>query len=380
MKLLMFSIDLNAFESDSDFQNRLIDYGRLFEEIYVIVFIPPRVSAGRVTQLGYNIFDISGNVHIVPAVSAYKFFSLVRAYRIASRIVKKDREMFAVTTQEEFTGIIGWLLKVFYHIPWQAQVHSDIFSPYFRRSSFKNKMRVLAAKFTFRRATCIRVVSERIKTSIEKLKITQASIVVLPIFVDASLFGAIAERREYEENHFDFVVVMSSRFAPEKDIFSALRAFRQLIERYPQTTLRIVGDGFLKNRLEKYANELKLGAHVQFEGWKNDVRGYLQIADCFLMTSQYEGYGMSVVEAMATGLPVVMTDVGVAGGLLQNEKSGLVVSVGDDKALAEALGRIRGDAELRKRLGEAARQATESMPTHIEYLEQFQKSITTCNR
>ncbi len=134
---------------------------------------------------------------------------------------------------------------------------------------------------------------------------------------------------------------MASRLTKEKNIGMAIKAMKGVIKQYPETGLIIVGDGPEKNKLK--AESRKLKANVVFENWTDDLASFYKTADLFLLTSNYEGYGRTVIEAMVANCPVVMTDVGIAGEIIKDGYSGLVVPVGNAKKLEEAILRMAGD-------------------------------------
>jgi len=170
---------------------------------------------------------------------------------------------------------------------------------------------------------------------------------------------------------YDFYILMVSRFAPEKNIPFALEAVRELSKKYPKTLLVIVGSGLLVRYIEPDEN-------IKLEGWQSELGGYYRSADCLLLTSNYEGYGMAPVEALQYGLPVVMTDVGVAGDIVKNGENGLVVPVGDKKALTEALERLYNYPALRRRLSENARETRRLYASFEEYRDKLTASWRQC--
>lgn len=366
MKLLMISTDRSAFEKNSPFSVRLEKYGNLFGALHVVVF----------TDAEYMPNSIGTKVSLWPTQSRFKILAPFHAYTIASRVVRGHEKDFVVSSQEEFGALTGALLKWRRKIPWQAQIHSDPFSPHFASFSFKNRIRVFLLKLFLPHASAVRVVGERVKESLEAHRITKKPIVVLPIYTPVRNFGG----RDYQNPFFDFAFLMASRLTPEKNVELAIRTMSGVIEQYPQTTLRIAGDGPERIRLEKLAKELNLGAHVQFLGWQRELESQYEISHAFLLTSWYEGYSLSVIEAMAFGLPIVMMDVGVAGDMVRNNESGVIVKSGDESALYEALLKVRKDAQFREKIGRAAQKIVSSLPSEDEYLKAFQESILACAR
>jgi glycosyltransferase involved in cell wall biosynthesis len=364
----MFSIDRAAFDENSAFRKRILDYGSLFDKLHVVIYTKP----------GFIEIDLGARVHIVPTNSSIKFLALRDMYRVGAHILKADTADWVITSQEEFTGAVCAFLKWRYGVPWQAQIHSDVFSSYFRKFSAKNALRVFIALRLVRYATRIRVVGERMRIAIERIGV-RTPVDVLPIFVYTARFREIAEMRaQCSSGSFDFIFLMVSRLAPEKNIPMAIRAFAEIVKQFPKTTLRIVGDGPLRGELEKLSVSLNLGSRIQFEGWQKVIDGYLKAADCFLSTSWYEGYGMNVVEAMAAGLPVITTDVGVTGDLIENGKTGLVVAPGDENAFRTALIEIMSQEQLRAALGTAASLRVNNLPSYQEYLKLFHTGLALC--
>lgn len=363
----MVSTDTSAFVAGSAFRKRLLEYASLFDELRVIIFTDPKCHSEQLAK----------NCVLEPTRRNGNVRSWLSAVFHARRIIKKDPTDYVITSQEEFGGLIAYLLKKIYRVPWQAQVHSDITSAYFVSHSIKNRLRAWIAWWILPSATCIRVVGARTKKGLEEWGIC-APMIVLPIAIDVSRLRAYGEKRSYENPEGYFIFLIVSRLASEKNIDCAVRAFARVHREYPHTQLCIVGDGPERQHLGSCAASLGINDAVLFVGWQEDTSTYFYNAHAYITTSWYEGYGLSTVEAMAAGLPIIMTDVGIAGDLLEHEREGIVVRPGDEEALAIALIRVRGDAHLRARLGHAALRKTLRLPDGDTYLSQFQKSFDLC--
>ncbi|MCL5746056.1 MAG: glycosyltransferase family 4 protein [Acidobacteria bacterium] len=155
------------------------------------------------------------------------------------------------------------------------------------------------------------------------------------------------------------VILFVGRLAPEKELPSLLNAFGRVAAHYPDAMLVIVGDGPEGERLAARAGELGLTAHVRFAGRANEtgVRKWLQAADLFALVSSNEGFPCSLVEAMATALPSVVSDIPGNTQLITDNVHGLIAEVRNEDALAHAMISLLADADLRVRLGWAARQS-----------------------
>jgi glycosyltransferase involved in cell wall biosynthesis len=147
-----------------------------------------------------------------------------------------------------------------------------------------------------------------------------------------------------------FEIVTIARLTPQKDIPTLLRAFRLVLDAEPSARLSVLGEGPDLEALRRLARELGVAAATSWRGW---VRPYGELArsDVFVLSSVYEGFANVIVEAMACGVPVVSTDCPSGPReILAGGEYGLLVPVGDSRALGEAILRLRNDASLRVRL------------------------------
>lgn len=325
MRVLMLSTDSNIFEKDSAVRARMIEYGTLVRRLDIIVISKRKTDRE----------ELSPNVTVYGTRSRNKLSALCRAIRIGRRM----RGVDLVTAQDPFeTGFAAWCVARRLGVPLELQAHTDFMSPYFAKENIKNKIRVLVARFLLPRADCVRVVSERIKKSVRAL--TDVPMVVLPIFTDVLRFqhadgGAV--RSQFPQ--FEKIILMVSRLEHEKNVTQAIDVFETAAKKYPKSGLIIVGDGREKDKLLKEIKNRELGANIIFVGSQKDVLPYYASADVYFQTSFYEGYGLALVEAYAAGLPIVTTDVGVAGGLVSGDGV-FICPVGDEGCLARALEQV----------------------------------------
>jgi glycosyltransferase involved in cell wall biosynthesis len=155
------------------------------------------------------------------------------------------------------------------------------------------------------------------------------------------------------------------RLREPKDFLTLVRAMAGLEP--GSARLRIAGDG--PDRAAIAAEVARLGLDVELLGTRTDVPALLAEADVFVLASHSEGLPMSVLEAMAAGLPVVASAVGGVPELVLDGETGALVPPGDSAALAGALARLTADPELRERLGQAGRRRVE-----LEFsLERFER-------
>jgi glycosyltransferase involved in cell wall biosynthesis len=152
-----------------------------------------------------------------------------------------------------------------------------------------------------------------------------------------------------------FVVATVARVVPVKDLGTLVRAFARVTDRVGASRLVIIGDGPERGALEALVSCLDLRDRVCFTGVRGDARDLLPAADVYVNTSVTEGTSLTILEAMAAGLPVVATNVGGTPEVLDDGTCGLLVPPGDAGTIALAIERLAADAPLRTRLGDAAR-------------------------
>lgn len=234
------------------------------------------------------------------------------------RMVKegKKNKWDVVTAQDPFwLGHIAWHISKKIGASLQIQVHTDLSAqPLWKR---------MFANVQLRRASSIRVVSERIKKELESLNLS-APITVLPVFIDLeAVRAAPAADIQKQFPHFEKIVFVASRLEPEKDVALAIKSFAVVLKTLPKAGLLIAGEGSQRQELEKLTEKLNLSAQIIFLGYRPDVFSFYKSAGVVLNTSRYEGFGASLVEALAAGCAVVSTDVGVAreaGAIVSSKK------------------------------------------------------------
>ncbi len=153
-----------------------------------------------------------------------------------------------------------------------------------------------------------------------------------------------------------------------------LQAFSLTKRSVPNSKLLMVGGGPLEIELRSLAKALRIDNDVIFAGVRSDVPELLAAADVFALSSHHEGLPITILEAMAAGLPVVTTDVGGCAEAVQDGITGLVVPPNSPKLLAKAVMRILGDPSMGGRMGAAGRDRVVkhfSVDRFVEQHEQF---------
>ena len=175
--------------------------------------------------------------------------------------------------------------------------------------------------------------------------------------VDVARYKAISETRQVALPDPDQpVVLFVGSNMHRKGVPDLIKAAPAVIKDHPQVKFVIVGNDKSVDQLKALCSARKVSQNFEFAGWKSqqDLLGYYQQAIVFAMPSLTEALGVTFLEAMAAGVPVIGTNVGGIPEIIQNGSNGLLVPVESPDSLAEAINRLLEDASLRKQLTENA--------------------------
>ena len=185
---------------------------------------------------------------------------------------------------------------------------------------------------------------------------------VIPRGVDLSAFPF---REPLPHTTGPWRIGLIGRFSTLKGHEVAIRALHQLIQRRSDATLCLIGDAppekpGVRQRLERLAESLGVAHAVEWLGMRHDIPDALRSLDVVIVPSTYpESFGRSVIEAQAVGVPVIASRIGALAEMVEDGRTGLLVSPGDASELARAVARVIQDEPLRDRLVHAARRRVE---------------------
>ncbi|MFH1478211.1 MAG: glycosyltransferase family 4 protein [Candidatus Omnitrophota bacterium] len=168
--------------------------------------------------------------------------------------------------------------------------------------------------------------------------------------VDAS-----RKRQEFGLEPRDIVVGVVAKLWKGKGHKCILTAARNIVNKVPNVKFMFVGEGYLMEELKRMAQELDLEDHVVFTGFRSDIPEITGIFDIALLISLFEGLGRVLLEAMVLGKPVIATNVGGIVDVVDDGKTGILISPGDTAGLERAIIKLLEDKELRVRMGEEGR-------------------------
>jgi len=368
MKVLSISLDPQSLDQESVVSSRAKSYGTIVSEYFVVVPAPAKMRV-----------KLSDNIVVFGSGGKSKILRLWHTVWLIIKIVR-EQKIDVITVQDPYyLGFICWVIAKWYHLGLEMQILGlEKISP----------LRTALAKFTLPRASVVRALSPRLYERLhQEYAIPYEKMRIVTIYVEVKKLGLdfatldVHEQRKFDEavedfnktyhGKFNFLTV--SRLVPIKNISLQLQAVAALKEKLPNIFLHIVGGGPETDNLKKEIEKLGIQDDVKLHGPKyhQDLGVFYLSSDCFVLTSNYEGWGMVIVEALSAGLPVIMTAVGCADELVINGESGVVVPVNDLKALQSAMEKMMTDKDWRNEIASGAVKALNTLPPLSEILIKY---------
>lgn len=225
-----------------------------------------------------------------------------------------------------------------------------------RRVDFPLKKNYFSRQKYMKNIDAIIAISDGVKQVLIDGGVDSGVIQVIPSGIDFSPFEQATSkdylRRELSFEEDDFLVGIVAHLADHKGHRYLVQASKILKENAPKIKVIVVGEGPLRMDLNKQVKELHIEDMVFFLGFREDIPQILASLDVFVLSSYLEGLGSSILDAMASRLPVVATRVGGIPELVVNGKTGLLVPPRNPSALAQAILKLYHDRNLSSHLGQ----------------------------
>lgn len=196
-------------------------------------------------------------------------------------------------------------------------------------------------------------ISQEVANTVRALYGTAIRTPVIYNGIPTGRFDFGAERDGAEEKR-DIVLLHIGRFAPEKNHLMLLEAFSLAVKECSTMQLWLVGEGLMQSAVKRYVKEKGLEEKVLFLGIQDDVPELLAECDIFVLSSNWEGMPLTVLETMASGKPLIATAVGGVPELVEDGVTGILVPPCDSEALAQEILHFARDPVLRQRMGQEA--------------------------
>ncbi|MEH6993690.1 glycosyltransferase family 4 protein [Neobacillus drentensis] len=217
----------------------------------------------------------------------------------------------------------------------------------------KNKMLRIWRKLVYRFADGYVFQTEEVKDFFSSSIRLKGTIIPNPLHIE--------EVENWAGNKSGTIVAVG-RLVEEKNHKLLIDAFSKISEEFPLYKLIIYGEGYLRNELTSYINELGLEEKIKLPGVNSNVLDEIQKANLFVLPSNYEGMPNSLIEAMALGVPVISTECGGGGPayLISNNVNGILVPINDSIALTRSMKKILSNSNFAFKLGKNAQESITS--------------------
>jgi glycosyltransferase involved in cell wall biosynthesis len=239
--------------------------------------------------------------------------------------------------------------------------HGHVFEGYFDSST--TKVFLAVERWLGRRTDIVIAISAQIKHDLMHVfrVAREDQIAVIPLGFDLGpLLRLTAKEQKSARATLEiptdaFVVTTVGRLTEIKQQSLFLQMARLLAQRSPCFRFLLVGDGELREQLERHAAELGIAQLTRFLGWRGDLENVYGATDVFVLTSRNEGTPVALIEAMASGVPAVSTAVGAVRDVVASEQLGVLVPFGDPDQLATAVDGLAKEPARRAEIGAAGR-------------------------
>jgi L-malate glycosyltransferase len=324
------------------------------------------------TEIGLSLAKRGHRVHFICAEAPWRFEGYVDNvffHEVQARDYPLfDRSPYALALTSKMVEVATWhsldVLHVHYAIPHAA-------SAFFARSILGTQAPALVTtlhgtditvvgndpsflpvtRFSIEHSDIVTTPSHSLRRSTyENLGLSpEVAIDVISNFVDTQTYQPLARPARGRR-----LLVHSSNFRPVKRVDEVVRVFHAVQQRVP-CELVLIGDGPERSKVERLVHQLNLTSSVRFLGKQLHFAQVLAEADVFVLPSETESFGLAALEALASGVPVVASDVGGLPEVVRHEETGFLVAFGDTQRMTEAIVRLLEDRALHQRFSLAAR-------------------------
>ncbi|WP_116186103.1 glycosyltransferase family 4 protein [Pectobacterium aquaticum] len=310
------------------------------------------VIVGEYGILVDELLDVGVSVHVVSnlvrEIAPKKDIACIFNLRKLINNIKPD----IVALHSSKAGIVGRLAMLFKKTPVLFTAHGWAFAD--GVDNRDKKKYILIERIFSKIVDKIITVSHQDKNLALKYKVaTEEKQIVI--------HNGIPEKkiiRGKSNNNFIVKIVSIARFSKQKDHTTLLKALK-LLNR-DDYHLDLLGTGPLLDEMKRMASELNLNDRVSFLGERRDIENILSQEDIFVLSSNWEGLPLSLLEAMREGLPIVASDVGGISECVKESFNGYLTKRGDPEDLADKITMLLDDKELRLRMGKIGREIFEN--------------------
>lgn len=274
---------------------------------------------------------------------------VTKVYEILNKIGNVD----IVHVHDIWGAYAGYILKQVYHVPMIVTFHITQKGKSLSELTDEDFFLTTVENWLLRQADAVICCSKFIKKEINQFFNFNKEINVIPNGVRADFF----QPTKINNNTYP-TILFAGRLVVEKGIFVLLNSIQMVIKKYPNIKLHICGDGYLKDELDEFIIKHGLESYICFKGFlnKKEMLAEYQKADIAIFPSLYEPFGLVVLEAMACGLPIIVTNTGGMSEIVNHRTNGLKVTPGKSLPIAKKIEFLLENKFEAKKMGERARE------------------------
>ncbi|MBI2410432.1 MAG: glycosyltransferase family 4 protein [Candidatus Kerfeldbacteria bacterium] len=303
----------------------------------------------NVTLYRVPIGDKRDSLHYQSQLNLFRY--LLQGYLMARSLVRKNTYDFVHAFFTVPAGIIAYSFRR--QLPYIISLRGSDVPGYNKRFQFIYTIAKPLFVDIWKKATDVVANSQSLADLAHK-SMASLEIPVIPNGVDTEIFYPFSASTA-EENKKKVRILCVSRLIERKGIDILIKSFAEIQSSFPQTELEIVGDGNIRVELEALTQALQLSKRVHFHGnmERSELPEIYRQADIFVLPSHNEGMSNTVLEAMASGLPLIITNTGDAEALASG--NGIIIEKNNQTQLTAALTQLLRDAKLRQTYASASR-------------------------
>jgi glycosyltransferase involved in cell wall biosynthesis len=345
----IFPIDIGGPGSVAYFLARWL--GKQGDHVTLFVKVKTQRQSDSISQIGE--LTCLKNVNIIPIVLDYKLQTLINVPYLARKVYKTTKDFnhkyFDVVHYNSPPIDASFLFPIMSKLKRERQtlaVHGGIFE---ENKYAIGRLLIRIEKDLFDRI----IVSNNFSRNLAiKANFKKDRIVVIPNGVDLEIINNSKPIRLFGEPKILYV----GRLVKLKRVNVLLRAFAEVVKQFPDASLYIVGDGPLRNTLEQMAQKLKIRNNVMFQGFipTMTVYRYYKSADILVLPSYVENFSITLLEGMASKIPIIASDAEGNLEIISNGKNGLIFPRDDYQILSEKMKLLISNRDIAQKLADNA--------------------------
>lgn len=341
-----------------DLSCRLVNHGH---EVMVLTFNIPQTKEKEnfhgIKIVRIKAYDFSKVIGFQCAISVNIFSKLKKIVNeFKPDIIHTHNHFF-------FNTLVGMLVKKYHNISTITTIHNGSLKDVpGKLLIFIKTYEKIICRLINNNSELVIVGSQQLFENGKKLGIDSNKMVIIPNAVDLSFF-----RHNRTYSHSPRKVLFVGRLFSLKGPHLLIEAARLVIKKIPDTQFLIVGNGPMRKQLVNLVKSYNISKNVVFCGELEDVREKMKESDLYVRPSLLEGFPYGVLEAMASGLPVLATNIGGTTDLLTHEKTGYLVNPGNIIELANAIIKLLSNSDALKTIANSGLELVEKFSWNVMY-------------